>query len=45
MVQMPKKGTKQKNWFFAVVLFDTKPNLQDSKFYADFKNVIYFKKY
>ena len=25
-------------------LFDTKPPLQDSKFYADFKYVIYLKK-
>ena len=30
--------------FFSVVLFDTKPPLQDSKFYADFKYVIYLKK-
>ena len=39
------EGTTQKIDFFSVVLFDTKPPLQDSKFYADFQNVIYFKKY
>ena len=37
------EGTTQKIDFFSVVLFDTKPPLQDSKFYADFKYVIYFK--
>ena len=36
------EGTTQKIDFFSVVLFDMNPPLQDRKFYADFKNVIYF---
>ena len=41
---LPLEGSTQKIDFFSVVIFDTKPPLQDSKFYADFKNVIYFSK-
>ena len=36
------EGITQKIDFFSVILFDTNPPLQDSKFYADLKNVIYF---
>ena len=35
------EGTTQKFGFFSVVLFGMKPPLQDSKFYTDFKYVIY----
>ena len=36
------RGLHINNYFFSELLFNTNPHLKDSRFYADYKNMIYF---